>query len=390
MVPCNYDRSTANLKTLGEQVTNEFNIIDLNGSFDQRGTSDSLSPTRSPLALLSTNPQHATILRFKQRTALTFGTPLTVHLYAEAVPRLAMQYEFLLHAVLATTFVHDRSLAGAADPMPVESYHFGQSAALLNQKLSTTIFMPDRDAIWATSIYLCAMAIFSVNTTDPSQAWPMKPHSHNNLEWIDLKAGLRVIWDLASMERHESIFAHSEKKAKVNCIYPDDLEPGIDGLPPLLVRLCGLGKNSTSANNSYHAAVGHLSWMLPMEGTPMNMLKFMDFAGAITPAFRALLQEKDPIALLLLALWYSKLWHCAWWMIPRAVVECRSICQYLTLQKIEDKYFTGILKELQNASLTLDDSVAETLLAQPLETFLQVDQHDGPSSMQVSMFWTEL
>lgn len=53
------------------------------------------------------------------------------------------------------------------------------------------------------------------------------------------------------------------------------------------------------------------------------------FTLSIHGPFEDLLRVKDPVALLLLYLWYRKAGGSIWWIELRARVECPSICSYL-------------------------------------------------------------
>ena len=386
LVACRYEGSAVNLQTFGENVIIDFSSTISGGEFDFYSANSPLSSV-----LPSNNPNDAVILRFRDRTAWTVGTPDTVKLYAEAVPRLAVQYDFLLHAVLAFTFLHDRSLAGSALPAPSESHHMSQSAALLNRRLSSRILDDERDALWATAAYLCAMSVFTVNTTDPYEAWPLTESNSDSLKWLKLQAGLRVMWQVANLDRDEGVFGHLERKGKVNCVYPAPPEPGINGLPRLFAKLCDLSSSSNADHSPYHTALRHLTWLLSMEGTPENVLSFMVFIGGMTSSFRTLLHDKDPRALLLMAVWYSKLYHSAWWMAARARVECQAIIIYLGRLRIYDLAFNTVLAVVREASTSLKSETANCLLhaeAQHSESQLQIP--DGPKSRKSDLSWLDI
>jgi hypothetical protein len=69
-----------------------------------------------------------------------------------------------------------------------------------------------------------------------------------------------------------------------------------------------------------------------VENIPLDQLipsRLMTFTRHLQHSFKAMLQDKDPVALLLLALWYSKAGQFVWWIYQRAAVEGQSICLYL-------------------------------------------------------------
>ncbi|KAK6372679.1 hypothetical protein LTR64_004597 [Lithohypha guttulata] len=337
----------------------------------------------------SNDPKHAVLLRFKNRTALSLGNAQTRLAYARVVPGLALRYGFLFHAVTATTLLHDRALTGAQVPQHDELHHLGQAAALLNHRLSTKIVAAERDAIWATSAYLCASTIFNISTTVPQHTWPLESSNQNSLEWLTMQAGLRIVWQMTEMNRQDSAFSQIEPTTppSSNCVHPTEPIPGINGILPILVTLCGLDKNSTGENNPYHTAASRLTTLLAVPGTPDNVLTFMVFAGGMKKEFRALLHKKDPRALLLLALWYSKLFHSMWWVVPRARLECQAICQYLGEMRVQERGFQQVLGVVRKASETLELTCVAELVDLLPRLPVEKKVANGPTSMKVEMFW---
>lgn len=59
------------------------------------------------------------------------------------------------------------------------------------------------------------------------------------------------------------------------------------------------------------------------------MYAALGFIRHVNPDYKTLLENKDPVALLLLALWYSSVEKAVWWIERRAAVEGRAICLYL-------------------------------------------------------------
>lgn len=349
MVPCSYDRNIVDLDAAHEQVVSGISVIQVNQPLPTSTPEQSQTRGVPIPVVLSIDTETQTIMRFQSRTVFTLGTIHTTSIYAEVVPRLALQHEHLLHTVLATTLLHDRALARNSRPSTVESYHFGQAAALFNKRLSSTISENDRDALWATAVYLCAMACSTVNSSNPEDVYPLRPSSSTDLEWLRMQAGLKVIWLMADLHGRKSILSQVEFDVKGNCVFPESSPSGIVGLLPKLVDLCDLTSFSTGENNPYHTAVSQLSWMLKLEGTPANMLQFMVFAGGMAADFETLLRRKDPRALLLLGLWYSKLVESAWWMSSRAIVESESIYRYLHRFHRSEFRILGLLEPVRKA-----------------------------------------
>lgn len=353
MTPCSY--TTANLSNTSEQVL---------GSISQSPCT-AVPELLSPLAVCpSSDWQHEIIFRFCNRTVLTMGSPTTIAKYAEVVPRLAIQHEHLLHVIIATTLLHDRALSGS-ESTASESYHLSHAAAKFKEKLSIQITDADKDALWATGVYMCVTSVFNIGTSNVEEAWPLRTHV-DDLKWLNLQAGLRVIWSLANFQRPHGVFADLVDCPDENCVFPRLPEPGVVGLPPVLIDLCGLDDRSDGSNNPYHTAVRHLCWLLPFKCSSSNMLSFMVFAGGMTSAYKSLLQQRDPRALLLMAIWYSRLFTASWWMAPRANIECRAIYRYLDRLHICNCSFQRVLSLIGRAC-ELQESVSPTWIPRTYE-----------------------
>jgi hypothetical protein len=62
---------------------------------------------------------------------------------------------------------------------------------LLNDKLSTSIEPSERDALWACAGLLGALSFSSIQAKTPEEAWPLKPSSPSDLEWLKMSEGRR-------------------------------------------------------------------------------------------------------------------------------------------------------------------------------------------------------
>ncbi|MCJ1451134.1 hypothetical protein MMC28_001469 [Mycoblastus sanguinarius] len=234
-----------------------------------------------------------------------------------------------MHITLAITATHDRylSIPATGRRTVAETYHWSQCAALFNRKLSQPIQPEDRDPLWATAASLGIIALSSVEASTPEEAWPLKPSEPSDLEWLRMSEGKMAVWDLTDPLRPGGIFqAMSEEYAQLFFPIPS---AGIDGVPSILAHLCDLDVSSTADTNPYFAAVHTLVQLQNIPGYQIPKSRVLTFVGHMQRSFKTLLREKDPVALLLLALWYSKARRSVWWLEYRATVECQAICLYL-------------------------------------------------------------
>lgn len=384
-VTCSYGRSSTDLISYDEQVSGEIAMVSSECVFR-------LLPCRSPR--LKTHIDDAVMYRFRNRTVHTFGTPETAKLYLFTVPRLAVEFDYLRHTIYATTLVHDRALSAVTKPSLAEAYYLNQAAKVFGQKLSAQDYRADeKDALWATAVYLCAVSASSVESETSTLAWPLNEAQSSDLNWLSMQRGLRTVWKLTQMGDRCTSLSNGEERGKFNCAIPDVPDPGIDGVPHVLVALYALGESSTSTDHPYHAAVRYLTTLLPIKSTPFNTLKFMIFAGGMTSKFHALLQQKDKLALLLMALWYTKLFKTHWFVSSRAVIECRSIHQYLQCQEKLSCCFEKLMDLLRQACSDFEFDIADRLLLNSDPCNLIDDPQrrrcpsNEPTSLKTDMFW---
>ena len=227
---------------------------------------------------------------------------------------------------------------------PTESYHWSMALSLFNGILSRDIESSDQDALWLTTAALSWITLFAVDTADPEQVWPLKPTEASDLSWLQIQKGLHTMWPLCNIEgRPDSAFHAIRWHDDDRCLGTPTPEPGIHGIPQAFVDLYELSEISTCTNNPYHTSVRCLIPLLNDNFQRVSHFKYMTFPNNIGPAFEGLLRQKDSRALLLMALWYATVCRASWWISPRALVECRSICIYLDRHCLHDMQIQSLL-----------------------------------------------
>jgi hypothetical protein len=251
-----------------------------------------------------------------------------------------------MHAVQTITATHDRYLSASTSPRQTvtEVYHLSRTAALFNQKLSTPIQPRDRDAFWATAALLGTIAFSWIDAATPEEAWPLRPAEPSDLEWLRMSESKATIWNMTNPLRPDSVFHVLKDDFRSDGFISHAIPgSGIAGLPEAFVRLCGLDEMSTGDSSLYYAAVHTLALLLEVECEQATVVRFLGFICHMQPAFKRLLELKDPRALLLLAYWYAKVCRAVWWLEWRAVMECRATCLYLERYHAEE---TAVLELL--------------------------------------------
>jgi hypothetical protein len=242
--------------------------------------------------------------------------------------RLALQRPYLMHTVLAVSALHQRhqSLSAPGPQSKFEAYHASVGARLFYQHLSQRIQSDDRDSIWITATLLGIIAFASPSTCKAAQSWPLNLDKMD-LEWLRMTRSKRVVWNLANPLREDSLLRNMAQEYEE--MFQVDTSTQFQELPTSLAELCGLEPHSTTENNPYYTALLTLSPLLSQPIQSLSRSRALAFTSQMTPSFERLLRDEDPVALLLLALWYDIVRQVIWWSRPRARVEHQSISLYL-------------------------------------------------------------
>ena len=259
-----------------------------------------------------------------------------------------------MHAALAVASSHDRYSRGLTFSKSsfCEVYHWSKSIALFNRKLSSPIRPQDRDAFWATATYLGIVAFTTFDASRPEEAWPLNPHcGPSNLEWLRMSVGKKAIWDLTDPLRPDSVFhPMAPVYARMHTPLPSS---GPENVPAVLRRLCRIDAASTAKSNPYFTAVQALSVLARKPRDRVLLFSALPFISQINPAYKALLEKKDAVALLLLALWYAGASGVVWWIERRAEIEGRAICLYLERYHWDDDTIMDLLPWRSSVRSTL-------------------------------------
>lgn len=270
------------------------------------------------------------ITRYLGRSLITPDDPNMIHVNRKLL-KLAFAYPFLMHASLAVALTYDRHLnssLGCRRSLE-ECYHWSQSTALLNRRLREPIEAKDKDPIWGTAAALAVLTFSSPDACTPEESWPLKSSNHSDLDWLRMSRGKMSLWHIVNPLRPDSLFrVMAATFAHMHSPLP---ESGIDGIPRALAAVCLLKVSSTAKNNPYFYAAHAVSQILDLPDSEVTTGQTQLFTRSIHGSFEDLLRKKDPVALLLLYLWYRKVSRSIWWIELRARVECPSICLYLRL-----------------------------------------------------------
>ncbi|KAF4972509.1 hypothetical protein FSARC_933 [Fusarium sarcochroum] len=236
-----------------------------------------------------------------------------------------------MHASLAVAFAYDRFLnsPSSCHRSLEECYHWSQSTALFNRRLRKPIKAKDRDPIWGTAAALAVLTFASPDAYTPEESWPLNSSAEDGLDWLYMINGKMSLWHVVNPLRSDSLFnVMAATFAQMHSPLP---EGGIYGIPKALAAICLLEDSSTGDNNPYFNAAHAVSQVLVVPDGEVTTGQSQLFMRSIQGSFKGLLSSKDPVALVLLYLWYRKAGSSIWWIDLRARVECPAIHLYLQL-----------------------------------------------------------
>ncbi|KAH8660236.1 hypothetical protein BX600DRAFT_523050 [Xylariales sp. PMI_506] len=326
---CNFGFNVPDLMPLKEKVS----IQELERGFRSPSPTPTISNAiwaddGSNFFLLDAQDQQL-FQKFRYRTVYTLGGSAMVDIYENHMLRTSFACPFLLHGTLAVTAVHDRYLGLTATHRRTwrESYHWSQCTTQFNKWLSQPIKEEHKDPLWASAGTLAILTFSSLSTRLPEEAWPLGPSDPSDLEWLRLGAGKIALWHMVNPMRPESAFRiMSETFAWMPQPLP---AKGARGVSVELATLCRLDNWSTTENNPYFAVAHALSQLLCVPEGEISQAKVMLVSRQMKKGFGVCLEEKDPVALLLLCLWYTRARESIWWIDLRARFEIPAICTYL-------------------------------------------------------------
>ncbi|KAJ6151126.1 hypothetical protein N7470_007720 [Penicillium chermesinum] len=244
---------------------------------------------------------------------------------------LAFEHPFLMHASLGVAFAYDRHLnaPSRARRSLEECFHLAQATTLLKQRLKEPIAEKDKDPIWGTAAALVTLTFSSPDARTPEESWPLNSSGSSGLDWLPMNKSKMAMWHVMNPLRSNSLF-------RVMAVTFSQMEvplpvQGRDGISPNLASLCRLTDFSTAEDNSYFDSAHGLSYVLGIPDSEITIGHASPFMRSVDGPFEDLLRRRDPVALLLLYLWYRKSGRAIWWIGLRARVECPSIRSYLQI-----------------------------------------------------------
>lgn len=234
-----------------------------------------------------------------------------------------------MHGALAVAAVHDRYLGVTPNHRRSlrESYHWSQCTTLFNKWLKQPTEEEHKDPLWATAGNIAILTFSSINVCSPEEAWPLGPPDTSDLEWVRIGTGKMALWNLVNPTRPESVFRTMTKTfAEMHQPLPGK---GTEGLSSELVQLCGLHETSTRENNPYFTVAHGLARLMKAPKGKAPLGGVMMVSSHMHNEFATCLEKKDPVALMLIWLWYIRARESKWWIDLRTRHELPALRAYL-------------------------------------------------------------
>ncbi|KPI43509.1 uncharacterized protein AB675_6740 [Cyphellophora attinorum] len=244
---------------------------------------------------------------------------------------LARQAPYLLHTLSAFAALHLQHFSHNKDPELDDLYdhHFHSGIEMYSQALSSEIEPENVDAMFAACMLFAFLAYTAPSRGPPRDTDAIAPAS-TDLVWLMSQCGFLTLKTTTQCHLSTSIwhdlFAESDSQGSQLKV-PMDLT----STPSAWLNLCGIDATSTDANNPYYRALHMLLLIQHIDASkPANFSPFISFPGRMRSEFMELVQQRDKVALLLLAHWLAKMCEMGqWWCDAKVRSECWAICDYL-------------------------------------------------------------
>lgn len=296
--------------------------------------SEDMSPSGASYAGLRLDQtDYERLDRFTKRTMFTVGPKDAPALLRTEMIQLACYHPFLMHLVQAMTAAHDRFLAVSATTGQTTSeiHHLSKGLGGMQQKLSRPMRPEDRDALFIAAAVLGVLMFSHMEASCIEHVWPL---GDGDFAWVGMSDGKKAVWRATNPLRQDSVWKPVAELYERNFRFTEK-EPTT--ILSVFDHLCSDDGSPTSATNPYHKTAQFLITLLDLEVNPTTWMRFLAFICHVDPPYKALLQEKDPWAMLMLVYWFMKICRGPWWVTTRAILQGQAICIYLERYHAEDE-----------------------------------------------------
>ncbi len=94
--------------------------------------------------------------------------------------------------------MHDHHLSTVSNTKlsTTEAYHWYQATSTFNKQLSRPPQVEEQAALLTTAALLGTIAFCHIEARTSEEAWPLKPPSSSDLDWLRMSDGKKEVWKL--------------------------------------------------------------------------------------------------------------------------------------------------------------------------------------------------
>jgi hypothetical protein len=264
---------------------------------------------------------------FTQVTAHTYNSPGAASVYSNQVLSLALEYPYLMHAMMAVSSCHLQHMdIDAKEYRRPEALHCHFASQGLRSAVSMMSGPKDCDAVLSTAMMLNTLTFCLADYRDEP---PFEGGSTQEprYDWLRIQIGLTTLLCETSPYHPESCWLFLFMATDNFTIS----EPPETNLGEQLAEICGVDENSTEENNPYYEVLKFLTPILARKPSEKYLLLYLRTIGAINSDFINRMETMDIRALLIFAHWLALM--CSidqWWCVRRTRRECWTICDILS------------------------------------------------------------
>lgn len=206
----------------------------------------------------------------------------------------------------------------------------------------------DRDAIWATSIFLSAATVATLDAAITGSPWPLNSNGSDALDWLRVSYSELAFCPIVPYKFPGPYLNDEHCDEEIVALQdPEDLR-SITHLSERLQQLCLSNNEADMVTNPYSTFLSKLVPLMYVDVRHSSLLAFLRTFRNLDTNFSQLLIERDTRALLLFSILYAKLTRYEWWMARRAKIEGQAIYTYLKKYHLFERTIIDCLETSQN------------------------------------------
>lgn len=306
------------------------------GGFDDQPTSMCgtvvLARNITPLPVALSPADLESWYHFTTVTWDTLADPLVNAVIRENLG-LVFHHEYLRHAILALAASHQRFLRSTDLPNSLAERHLGKAVALFRSQLMSPPKPSTMDAVLLTA-YVLNTQNFFLHQLELSSSWSTE--CGVGLGWLTLLRGWRALLLQHSCWLSTSFWVKTmQQTTPPPHFLRSSSKPTssmLSSLPSAWKTAFGTTDDVELDTNPYVNALHRLAAFTTDEERTCFLRPLMTFVHRLEPELLHLLNNREPLAVCIIAIWLGYLCRVdLWWVARRARLECYAACEYVEI-----------------------------------------------------------